>query len=102
MSKQLIGQVSQEQIDAWKKEHGKVFAYKIEGRIGYLRTVSRDVYSLAATKVSSSPAKFNETVINGIWLGGDEAIRKEDRYYFGLSDFVEELMNKKKGELGEL
>lgn len=101
MSKQLIGQATQEQIDAWKKEHGKVYSYKIEGKVCYLRTVSRDVYSLAATKVTTSPAKFNETIINGIWLGGDEAIRKEDRYYYGLSDFVEELMNKKKGELGE-
>ncbi|MFB6454441.1 hypothetical protein CLV59_109146 [Chitinophaga dinghuensis] len=101
MSKQLIGQATAEQIEAWKNEHGKVYSYKVEGKVCYMRTVTRDIYSLAATKVSSSPAKFNETIINGIWLGGDESIRKEDRYYFGLSDFVEELMNKKKGELGE-
>lgn len=101
MSKQLTGQVTPEQIQSWKNEHGKIYTYTVEGKICYLRTISRDLYSLAASKVASSPAKFNEVIINGIWLGGDETIRKEDQYYFGLSDYVEDLMNKKKGELGE-
>jgi len=99
---ELKGQATQEQIDAWKKEHGKVYTYKVDDKIAYLKSVNRDLFARAATKVSTSPAKFNEIVIDGIWLGGDEAIKKEDGYFFGLSEFVEELMNKKKGELGEL
>lgn len=98
----LKGEATKEQIDKWKEDHGKVFTYKVDDKIAYLKPVDRELYARAATKVSTSPAKFTETVINGIWLGGDEAIRKEDGYYFGLSGFVEELMNKKVGELGEL
>ena len=101
MDKVLIGQASPEQIEKWKEENDIVFNYKVDGRIAYLKPVHRTLYAAAATKVSTSPAKFTETIIEGIWLGGDEAIRKEDQYYFGLIDFVEELMNKKKGELGE-
>jgi hypothetical protein len=105
MEKQnLIGQVDADQIARWKEEHkiSKVFTYTTENRICYMKPVDRDTYSVAASKVSTSPAKFNEEVVKKIWLGGDEAIRTEDRYYFGLIDHVEALMDKKKGELGEL
>lgn len=101
MSIVLIGQATPEQIAEWKKKHGKVFTYVVDDKIAYLRSVDRNLYSLAASKISTSPAKFNEVVIDGIWLGGCEDIKKLDTYYFGLVDFVEELMGKKKGELGE-
>jgi hypothetical protein len=76
-----------------------VFKYEVDGKVAYLRSVDRNTYALAASKVSTSPAKFNEIVIQNIWLGGDEDLKKDDSYYFGLIDFVEELMAKKKGIL---
>lgn len=97
----LKGSATAEQIEGWKKTYGKVYAYKIEDKIAYLRPVDRNTYALAASKVTTSPAKFNEIIIENIWLGGDEDIRKVDSYYYGLIDYVEELMNKKKGTLGE-
>lgn len=90
-----------EQIAKWKEQYGKVYKYEVEDKVCFLRPVDRTTYSLAAAKVSTSPAKFNEVIIERIWLAGDEEIRKNDEYYFGLVDFVEELMNKKKGSLGE-
>lgn len=93
--------VSPEQIEEWKKQHGKVYKYDVDGKVCYLRSVDRNTYALAASKVTTSPAKFNEIVIENIWLGGDEDIKKQDSYYYGLIDYVEELMNKKKGTLGE-
>ena len=98
---ELKGHATPEQIAAWKEKHGKVFKYEVDGKVCYLRTVDRNTYSLAASKVATSPAKFNEIVIENIWLGGDEDLKKKDTYYFGLIDFVEELMAKKKGSLGE-
>lgn len=108
MSK-LKGQVTPEQIQNWIKEvkekygaTAKVHSYEVDGRIGYLRSVDRDTYSLAVSKVSSNPAKFNEVVIESIWLGGDDEIKKDDQLYFGLIDFVEDFMGKKKGILKSL
>lgn len=98
---ELKGQATQEQIAEWKEKYGKVYNYEVDGKVCYLRSVDRNTYSLAASKVSTSPAKFNEVIVEKIWLAGAEEIRKEDQYYFGLIDFVEELMNKKKGSLGE-
>ena len=67
----LTGEAKPEQIAEWKEKFGKVFKYEVDGKICYLRTVDRNTYSLAASKVSTSPAKFNEIVIENIWLGGD-------------------------------
>lgn len=102
--KKLIGQVDAAQITAWKEKHKieKVLSYVVDDRICYFKPVDRNTYSLAASKISISPAKFNETLINNTWLGGDETIKKDDGYFFGLIDNIEGLMNKKKGELGEL
>lgn len=93
------GELTIEQIEELKKKHGQVFKYEVEDKVCYLRSVDRNTYSLAAAKVSTSPAKFNEVVIQNIWLAGDEEIKNNDQYYFGLVDFVEELMAKKKGNL---
>lgn len=102
MEKKLTGEATPEQIATWKKEHGKVYRYEVDGRVCYFRAVDRNTYSLAAAKITSAgPAKFNEVVIENIWLGGDESIKKEDSYFFGLIEFIEELMAKKKGNLGE-
>lgn len=105
----LKGQATAEQIEAWKKEvkekygaSAEVHSYEVDNRIGYLRSVDRDTYSLAVSKVSSNPAKFNEVVINAIWLGGDDEIKNDDKLYFGLIDFVEDFMGKKKGILKTL
>lgn len=102
----LKGQATQEQIEQWKAETKKkygesanVFVYQVEDKVCYLRSVDRSTYSAAASKVSTSPAKFNEVVIDNIWLGGDDELKKNDRYYFGLIDFIEEMMAKKKGSL---
>lgn len=98
----LKGQASAEQIAEWKEKYDKVFQYTIEDKTCYLRPVDRNTYSAAAAKATSSPAKFNDTIINNIWLGGDEDIKKQDSYYYGLIDFIEDLMAKKKGSLTEV
>lgn len=100
---ELKGQAAAEQIAQWKEKFPKIFTYSVDGKICYFKPVDRNTYSLAASKISSAgPAKFNETIIASIWLGGCEDIKKEDRYFFGLIDHVEGLMDKQKGELGEL
>jgi hypothetical protein len=98
----LIGQATAEQIKEWKEQYGQVFKYEVDGKVCYLRTVDRNVYTLAVSKISTSPAKFSEIILSNIWLGGDEELKTNDQYYFGLIDFIEELMAKKKGSLTAL
>lgn len=103
------GEATPEQIAEWKEtvekkygESAKVYQYQVDDMICYVRTVDRATYSAAAAKVSTSPAKFTDVIIENCWLGGCDDIRKVDQYYFGLSEFLEELVAKKKGSLTEL
>lgn len=105
----LIGQASPEQIAEWKDtvakrygENAKVYMYEVDGKVAYVRSVDRATYSAASAKVSTSPAKFSETIIQNCWLGGCDEIKNSDQYYYGLQDFMEELIAKKKGSLTEI
>jgi hypothetical protein len=105
LSKQSTKEDIEKCIKAVKAKYGEtaqVYIYEVEDKKCFLRSIDRNTYSAAAAKVSTSPAKFNEIVINQIWLGGDDEIKNNDQYYFGLVEFVEELMGKKKGSLKAL
>lgn len=103
MQLQLEGQATDEQIQAWKEKFGKIFKYEVDGKVCYLRPVDRQTFALAAAKIQTGGVgKFNETVVKEIWLGGCEDIRTIDGLFFGLSEMIDELMKKRKGELGEL
>lgn len=106
---ELKGQATPEQIAQWKEDvekrfgsGAKVYQYIIEDMTCYVRTVDRATYSAAAAKVTTSPAKFTDVILENCWLGGCDTIKKVDQYYFGLSEFLEELVAKKKGSLTEI
>ena len=66
----LIGEVTADQINAWKEQHGEVFAIKVNGHVCYLRKPTRRELSFATTAGKNDPLKFNETLLRGCWLGG--------------------------------
>ena len=47
----------------------------------------------------TDPMRVNEVLATNCWLGGDEAIRTEDRYFLGLVDVLGGLIDKVAGEL---
>ena len=79
----LIGEVTADQINAWKEQHGEVFAIKVNGHVCYLRKPTRRELSFATTAGKNDPLKFNETLLRGCWLGGSEAIRRDDDKFMG-------------------
>lgn len=106
---EIKGKLSSEQIDLLKKEvkhkygeNTEVFEYEAENKYAYLRSVDRDTFASAASKAAISPTKSAEIILENIWLGGDEDLKKIDQYWFGLIEFVEELIAKKKGNLTKL
>ncbi|HOI32012.1 MAG: hypothetical protein PHG67_06180 [Bacteroidales bacterium] len=99
---ELKGQATPEQIEAWKKKHGKVFAVKVDGHIGYLKKPDRRILSYATLAGSTDPIKFNETMLNNCWLGGSEAIKTDDDLFLGVSGKLAELIQVKEAELVNL
>lgn len=91
-----------EQIGQWKKKHGDIFAYEVDGKICYLKRPNRQVISVASASGVGDPFKFAEVVVVNCWLGGDEALRSEDRYFMGLSQKINEIVEIKVGEIKKL
>ena len=68
-------------IAAWKKKHGDVFAYEVDGKTCYLHRPGRDVIAAASVVGKEDPFKFAEIILSNCWLGGDEELRDDDRYF---------------------
>lgn len=99
---EFIGQVTPEQIQAWKEKHGEIFSIKVEGHISYLRKPNRKAISFASVAGKTDPLKFNETLMRECWLGGSEEIRKNDDLFLAASGVLDKIIEIKEAELEKL
>lgn len=98
----LKGQATQEQIKAWKDEHGDVYAIEVEDSVCYLKKPTKRHLSAANAAGKTDPFKFNETLIRMLWLGGDEAIRTDDVMFMSVAGVLDELIEVKVAEVKKL
>ena len=98
---ELTGQVSETQIQTWKKQWGEVFAVKADGKICYLRKPDRKILAYTST-LANNPIKANETRLNHCWLGGCEDFKTDDSLFLGLSAQLGGIVDIKKAELSKL
>lgn len=95
--------LSKEKIEELKKKHGDIFAVTFEdGEVTYLKKPDRKILSLAMSKMQSSPLAFAETLLNQCFIGGFEGWKEDDDYFFGASEQLDKLMQKKTAELEKL
>ncbi|QDP85195.1 hypothetical protein FNJ88_06310 [Chryseobacterium sp. SNU WT5] len=95
-------EITQKQIDAWKVEHGEIFALKIGDKICYLKTPNRKTLSYAAMAGQKDNMAFNEIILKQCWLGGDEEIQTNDGLFLSASSKLPELIQIKEAELVKL
>lgn len=94
--------VTQEQINAWKKIHGEIFKLKIEDKECFLKTPDRKTLSFASSVATKDPLKFSEILLNNCWLGGDEEIKTNNGFFLAASSKISEIIEVKEAELEKL
>lgn len=95
--------VTQETIDAWKKKHGEIFMISFEdGTTAYLKSPDRKVLGFAMTKMQTNPLGFAEVILNQCFIGGNEAVKTDDKYFLGAASQLEGLVEAKQAELKKL
>lgn len=94
--------ITDEQIKAWKKQHGDIFKLQIEDKVAYLKKPDRKTMSYATSVASKDPMKFNEIMLNGCWLAGDEEIKTDDSLFLSAAAKIAELIEVKEAELEKL
>jgi hypothetical protein len=97
-----MSEVSKEQIEEWKAKHESVFCIEIEDKKAYLKSPDRKTLSFASTVATSNPLKFNEILLKGCWLGGDEEIQTNDSLFLSASSKLAELIEVKEATLVKL
>lgn len=95
----LIGEVSPEKIQEWKKKYGKFFGIVVEGHICYLKKPDRKILGYASVSGKTDPIKFNETILNNCFIGGSEAIKTEDDLFLAAGVKLAEIIQFKEAEL---
>ncbi|MFA7448812.1 MAG: hypothetical protein WCY77_10270 [Weeksellaceae bacterium] len=95
-------QFEKSQIENWKKTHGEIFQLNIDGKIAILRKPDRKTLSYATSVASKDPMKFNEIMLAGCWLGGDEEIKTDDSLFLAAASKIAELIEIKEAELVKL
>ena len=98
----LVGQATVAEIDEWKKRHGDIYAIKVDGHVCYLRKPPRRDLSFASSAGKKDPLKFNETLLRDCWLGGSEAIRRDDDKFMGASGVLDKIIPDAEAELEKL
>jgi hypothetical protein len=98
-------EASEVQIAEWKKKHGDVFAIESEDgkKRCYVRTPNRKELGAASTIMQSQDlVKYQEFLLNNIWLAGDEEMRNEDDYFFGCCAQLGEVCKVKEAKIKKL
>ena len=98
----LVGQATVAEIDEWKKRHGDIYAIKVDGHVCYLRKPTRRDLSFASSAGKKDPLKFNETLLRDCWLGGSEAVRRDDDKFMGASGVLDKIIPDAEAELEKL
>jgi hypothetical protein len=98
----LIGEVTPEQIEEWKKKYGKMFAIIVDGHICYLKSPDRKILGFASVAGKTDPMKFNESLLNNCFVGGSEAVKTDDELFFAAGSKLVDLIQVKEAELVNL
>lgn len=83
----------QNQINAWKAEHGEIYYFKVgDNKECYLKKPSRQTLSYAAVAAQTDPLQYNEVILNDCWLAGDEDIKSDTGLFLSISQHLPSLV----------
>jgi hypothetical protein len=97
-----FSEITPEQIEAWKQQHGEVFKLVCEDKACIVKLADRKTLSFASAAGTKDPLKFNEMILKGCWLGGDIEILEVDAYFISVGVKIAELVQFKTATLEKL
>ena len=75
-------EITQEQIQAWKEQHGGVFRLPVEDKVAYLREPQMTDFKRAFTAMNKGgDVAFGEEMLNALMIGGDNEIKTDLEYF---------------------
>ena len=91
---------TEEQLKEWKAQHGDLFEISVDGKSCILHKPTRKDLSYAS--VVKDPIKLTETLLNQLWVAGDEEIKTDDELFMAVSNRMDEVLKGKEAEIKKL
>lgn len=92
--------MDKKKLEDLKKKHGALYKISVEGYTCIIRKPNRkDLSYISAIK---DPIRMTETLMNQLWVEGDEEIRTDDELFLAVAAKMGELMQVKEAELKKL
>ena len=92
--------MDKKKLEDLKKKHGAIYQISVEGYTCIIRKPNRkDLSYISAIK---DPIRMTETLMNQLWVEGDEEIRTDDELFLAAAAKMGELMQVKEAELKKL
>ncbi|NDC41144.1 MAG: hypothetical protein EBZ77_06270 [Chitinophagia bacterium] len=100
----FIGQVTADQIAAWKKSNPQgIYGLTSDGHIAYFRNPTRhDMNSAMASADKEAALTMFEVLADTTFLGGSEEMLKDDQLFLGMVDELKKRMDGRKAKLVNL
>lgn len=91
------------EIKAWKAQFGDLYEITVDEYSCIVRKPNRkDLSYISAMLSSSDPIKATETMLNQLWVAGDEVIKQDDELFLAASSKLGEVVNIKEAEIKKL
>lgn len=91
---------AKEQIEGWKRKHGDLFEITVEGKSCILHRPTRQ--DLSYVSVVKDPIKMSETMLNQLWVAGDEEIKTDDSLFLAAIQKMQEVLEVKEAAIKKL
>ena len=104
MSKKLKGQVANNQIEEWKKDHNldKVITVVYDGAISYFKKPGRTEIGQGMTAGAGNLLEIQIHTMVACFLGGDNGLLENDEALIGAAMEFDQHVTIKKTQLGKL
>ena len=100
----LTGIASETQIADWKAKHKYgIYALEVDGHIAYFKNPDRNELNCAMSKADRDKAlNVFEELATLTFIGGSEAVLKDDQMFIGISQELKVKLEGKKAKLVNL
>ena len=91
---------TEEQIAELKKKHGALYEISVGEKSCIVRKPNRK--DLSYVSVVKDPIKMSETLLNRLWVAGDEEIKTDDSLFMAVVNRMDEVLKVKEAEIKKL
>lgn len=92
--------MDEKHIQELKAKYGTIYEITVEGKSCIVRKPNRRDLSYVA--VVTNPVQMTETLLNQLWVEGDDEIRQDDELFLAAAKTLGDLIKVKEAQLKKL